>query len=74
VVVHDVVPGQEAGNLDYVLRHGAAAHAGSPVALVATIASLVADANRREELAECGKRLARPEAAQQIAANLLARV
>ncbi len=74
VVVHDVVPGQEAGNLEYVLAHGAAAYAPRPEALVETVFELVGDAPRREQLAEHGARLARPAAAAEIAANVLGRL
>jgi UDP-N-acetylglucosamine:LPS N-acetylglucosamine transferase len=74
VVVHDVVPGQEAGNLQYVLEHRAVAYADSPAALVDTVADLMRDGDRRRQLAQCGARLARPQAARQIASNLLARV
>ena len=74
VVVHDLVPGQEFGNLEYVLARGAAAYAPTPGALVQTVAELVGDSPRREQLAERGARLARPLAAAEIAANVLARL
>ena len=74
VVVQDVVPGQESGNLEYVLRHGAVEYAPSPRALADAVSRLAADASRRAILAECGARLARPEAARQIAENVLARL
>ncbi len=74
VVVHDVVPGQETGNLEYLLARGAVAYAPTPEALVEMVAQLAADAPRREQLAEHGARLARPSAAADIAANVLARL
>jgi UDP-N-acetylglucosamine:LPS N-acetylglucosamine transferase len=74
VVIHDVLPGQEAGNLEYVLGHGAVAYAPSPAKLVDVVRQLMLDAQRRAVLAECGARLARPTAAQQISANVLARL
>jgi UDP-N-acetylglucosamine:LPS N-acetylglucosamine transferase len=74
VVVHDVVPGQESGNLEYMLGRGAVAYVRSPLELVATVRDLVGDSRRRAELAHCGARLARPDAAAHIAAGLLARV
>jgi UDP-N-acetylglucosamine:LPS N-acetylglucosamine transferase len=74
VVIHDVLPGQEAGNLEYMLDHGAAVYAPMPSALVQTITALAADPARRQQLAACGARLARPNAARDIAANVLSRL
>jgi processive 1,2-diacylglycerol beta-glucosyltransferase len=74
VVIQDVLPGQEAGNLAYVLEQGAAAYAADPPSLARLIAELRADPAKRAELAACGARLARPAAARQIAANILARL
>jgi 1,2-diacylglycerol 3-beta-galactosyltransferase len=74
VVIHDVLPGQEAGNLEYVLAQGGVAYAPTPAALVRTVEALIADAARRDALAACGARLARPNATQEIAANLLRRL
>ena len=74
VVVHDVLPGQESGNLEYVLARGAVAYASTPRRLVRTLAELETDPARRALLADCGARLARPHAAQQIVANVLRRL
>jgi processive 1,2-diacylglycerol beta-glucosyltransferase len=74
VVVHDVVPGQETGNLEYMLEVGAVAYARSPLGLVATVRDLIERPDRRARLAACGAELARPDAAEQIAANVLSRV
>jgi UDP-N-acetylglucosamine:LPS N-acetylglucosamine transferase len=74
VVIHDVLPGQEAGNLEYMLEHGAAAYVTTPGSLVQTIAMLAAEPVRRQQLAACGARLARPNAARDIAANILGRL
>jgi UDP-N-acetylglucosamine:LPS N-acetylglucosamine transferase len=74
VVIHDVLPGQEAGNLEYVLAQRAVAYAATPRRLVRTVKELVTDADERARLATCGARLARPEAARQIAANVLRRL
>jgi UDP-N-acetylglucosamine:LPS N-acetylglucosamine transferase len=74
VVVHDVLPGQEAGNLEYVLARGAVAYAPTPSGLVQTVAELAANPGRRAALADCGRTLGRPHAARQIAGNLLARL
>ena len=73
VVIHDVLPGQETGNLDYVLRHGAAEFAPNGSALVEIVARLESDPEHRAGLAERGARLGRPDAARHIAANVLQR-
>jgi UDP-N-acetylglucosamine:LPS N-acetylglucosamine transferase len=74
VVVHDVLPGQEAGNLEFALHHGAAVYARNRARLAHIIAELYADAPMRERLVRRGQQLARPHAAAQIAQNLLARL
>lgn len=73
VVIHDVLPGQETGNLEYVLQHGAVEYARGPKALVRKVGRLARDPARRALLAERGARLGRPDAAQRIAANILER-
>jgi processive 1,2-diacylglycerol beta-glucosyltransferase len=74
VVVHDVLPGQEAGNLEYVLKRGAVVFAPDARALVRVVETLCLDPVRRAELATRGARLARPQAARQIALNVIARL
>jgi len=74
VVIHDLLPGQEAGNLEYVLAQDAVVYAPTPTGLVRSVAQLANDRNRRAALAECGARLARPHATPQIVANLLERL
>jgi len=71
VVIHDVLAGQEAGNLEYVLAHGAVEYALTPAMLVRTIRELASDPARRARLVQRGSALARPDAARQIAANVL---
>jgi UDP-N-acetylglucosamine:LPS N-acetylglucosamine transferase len=73
VVVYDVLPGQETGNLEFVRTQGAAAYAGRPRRLANLVAELHADPGRRAALAENGRRLARPDAARRIVAGLLDR-
>ena len=74
VVVYDVLAGQESGNLQYVRSQGAVIQAASPRRLPGIVAELYADPPRRSDLAGRGRRLARPDAAEQIVASLLARV
>jgi UDP-N-acetylglucosamine:LPS N-acetylglucosamine transferase len=73
VVVHDVLPGQEAGNLRYVSRHDAALYAPSGADLESVVSSLFAEPDRRAALAQAGRALARPGAAATIAASMLRR-
>jgi UDP-N-acetylglucosamine:LPS N-acetylglucosamine transferase len=73
VVVYDVLPGQEAGNLDYALSQSAVAHSSSPRQLAEIVRQLDADSSRRAALASSGRRLVRPDAATQIVANILER-
>jgi hypothetical protein len=71
--VHDVLPGQEAGNLQYVLGHGAVEYAPTPLRLEELVRGLYLDPARRSGLAERGASLARPDAARVIVADLLRR-
>jgi processive 1,2-diacylglycerol beta-glucosyltransferase len=73
VVVHDVLPGQEAGNLEYVLGEEAVLFAPDPDVLARIARDLVHDPHRRAALAERGARLARPSASREIARGLLER-
>ena len=74
VVVHDVLPGQEAGNLEYVLERRAALYARDAEALARIVSDLHASPALRADLADRGARLARPDAARQIARNILSRL
>ncbi len=73
VVVHDVLPGQEAGNLEHVLAHEAVVFAPDADALARIAQELFHDPRRRAALAERGARLARPSASQDIVRGLLER-
>jgi UDP-N-acetylglucosamine:LPS N-acetylglucosamine transferase len=72
--VHDVLPGQEAGNLEYVLERRAALYARDAEALARIVSDLHASPALRADLADRGARLARPDAARQIARNILSRL
>jgi UDP-N-acetylglucosamine:LPS N-acetylglucosamine transferase len=73
VVVHDVLPGQEAGNLEHVLAQQAVVYAPDPEALARIAQELIHDPSRRAALAERGARLARPQASREIVRGLLER-
>jgi UDP-N-acetylglucosamine:LPS N-acetylglucosamine transferase len=74
VVVHDLLPGQEAGNLQFVREHGAVELAHGPRHVAQIVGELIEQPARREALAARGARLARPHAASEIAANLVRRL
>jgi processive 1,2-diacylglycerol beta-glucosyltransferase len=74
LVVDDALPGQEAGNLAYVLDAGAAEFGQTPAALARIIPDLMRHPDKRTALVAGGGRLARPAAAREIAANLLRRL
>ncbi|HEY1764919.1 MAG TPA: galactosyldiacylglycerol synthase [Opitutaceae bacterium] len=75
MVVNQVVPGQEEGNCELLLRHHAGAFAGSPEQVVATLRAAFADYGRgwsgwRNALVP----ISRPDAARAVAAHVLAHV
>ena len=74
VIIHDLLPGQEMGNLQYLQRFGAVDYAPTPSALVRSVQRLARDSALRARLAACGAQLARPLAARQIAQNVLERL
>jgi processive 1,2-diacylglycerol beta-glucosyltransferase len=73
MVVNQVVPGQEEGNCELLLRHGAGALATTPESVIAELRGAFADGGRgwsawRSAL----EPMARPDAARAIAAHVLA--
>lgn len=73
-VVNDVLPGQEAGNTRFALRHGAVEYAERPEELVERVRELRASDARRAALAARARALACPTATTRIAARMLARL
>lgn len=73
VVVHDVLAGQEQGNLEYVRRQGAVEVVRGPGDLKALMTKFIEDSAAVAELGARGLRLAHPRAAQEIIANVLRR-
>ncbi len=72
MIVNQVVPGQEEGNCELLLRHSAGALATTPAAVVATLKAAFADRGRgwtgwRSAL----EPIARPDAARAIASHVL---
>jgi len=72
MVVNQVVPGQEEGNCELLLRHGAGALATTPLAVIETLKSAFSDHGRGwSAWSEALEPLARPDAARAIAAQVL---
>ncbi len=72
MVVNQVVPGQEEGNCELLLRHGAGALATTPETVISTLRAAFSDRGRawsgwRDAL----EPIARPDAARAIAAHVL---
>jgi processive 1,2-diacylglycerol beta-glucosyltransferase len=75
MVVNQVVPGQEEGNCELLLRHGAGALATTPAAVIATLRSAFSgDALGWRAWRAALEPMARPDAARAIAALVLAHV
>jgi processive 1,2-diacylglycerol beta-glucosyltransferase len=75
MVVNQVVPGQEEGNCELLLRHGAGALATTPDAVLETLRSAFSDHGRGWDSWRAAlEPMARPDAARSIAAHVLARV
>ena len=73
MVVNQVVPGQEEGNCELLLRHGAGALATTPEAVVATLKAAFSEGGRGwAEWRGALEPLARPDAARAIASHVLA--
>jgi 1,2-diacylglycerol 3-beta-galactosyltransferase len=72
ILLYGFVPGQEAGNVRFVLENGAGLLTDTPEKLVATLRALTgSDAGRLDEMRKQARRLARPKAATQIARLIL---
>ena len=75
MVVNQVVPGQEEGNCELLLRHSAGSLATTPSAVIDTLHAAFGERGREwERWHEALGPLARPDAARAIAAHVLARV
>ena len=66
------LPGQERGNTEMLVRHGAAIHLDRDRDLPAVVASLLANAALLDMLAARARALGKPDAAREIAAAVLA--
>jgi 1,2-diacylglycerol 3-beta-galactosyltransferase len=71
MVLYSRLPGQEDGNVAYVVLHGAGVWAPSKDEIVTAINEWMMNPERRAEAAAACKRLGRPQAARQIAHILI---
>ncbi len=67
IILYAKVPGQEDGNVDYVIAEKAGVWAPEPAEVVETLRRWATRPGEREKVAENCHRAARPDAAQQIA-------
>ena len=70
IVMYACLPGQEEGNVDYVLDGGAGVWAPDHETVVEQVHRLTQDRAAREEMAAASLRLARPNAAREIARTI----
>jgi 1,2-diacylglycerol 3-beta-galactosyltransferase len=75
LILYEALPGQEAGNVRYVVESGAGVWAPGPVgALAATYAWLAGDGEDLETCRAAAKRAGRPRAAHEIAEQVYRRI
>lgn len=68
IIISDVIPGQETGNMQYVVETGAGAYPGSPEAVGRTVAAWVREGEAGlARRAERARKIAQPEAAFSVA-------
>ena len=72
LVIINPIPGQEERNSDYLLEGGAAVKCNNLPALPYKVGALLGDAKRLERMRAAAGALARPEAAHQIIARIVA--
>jgi UDP-N-acetylglucosamine:LPS N-acetylglucosamine transferase len=72
IIISDVIPGQETGNVDFVVKSGAGLYPGSPEAVGETVAHWVRQGmSALEERAERAKAVARPNSAFDVADEIM---
>ena len=67
MVLYSRLPGQEDGNVRYVVEEGAGLWAPGPKRTARAVSEMLADPQRLEQAARSCRRLARPQAAEQVA-------
>ncbi|HUF38525.1 MAG TPA: glycosyltransferase [Anaerolineales bacterium] len=71
IILYSFLPGQEAGNVPYLTENGAGLWAPSPEDVIAGLRGWLEDQEAYEAARSAARRLARPDAAREIAALLL---
>jgi 1,2-diacylglycerol 3-beta-galactosyltransferase len=74
MVLYARLPGQEDGNVDYVVDNGAGVWAPRPEAVVSVLRNWLRHPDQRQQAAEACLRLARPRAARDIAHALMQQI
>ena len=72
LIITEPIPGQEAGNCDYLLESGVAIKIDDAAVLPGKLAALLDDPERLSRLQRNARRLARPDAASDVANKILA--
>ncbi len=72
LLINDAVPGQEDGNVTYVVKHGAGAWCPSPAIVLSELHRLLANPATLTAMRQASLRLARPDAAIEIARAITA--
>jgi 1,2-diacylglycerol 3-beta-galactosyltransferase len=67
IILYAKLPGQEDGNVDFVLSEGVGVWAPEPLAVVRALTRWVCRSNERQKVVKNCRRAARPDAAHQIA-------
>ncbi len=67
MLLYDMVPGQEEGNVTYVVKEGAGAWCPSPRAVVKKLSELLLNPEQMQRMRQASARLARPDSALDIA-------
>ena len=71
IVIVNPIPGQETHNSDYLIQHGAAIRVDSPALVGDHVSRLLGDPARLRKMRESARQIARPDAADHIAADVL---
>ncbi len=74
VIMYSYLPGQESGNVTYTVEHGAGIWAPKPAHIVSALRELLTNPAALQTKTEACRRLARPEAAREVARLLAAQV
>ncbi len=71
IILYSRMPGQEEGNVDYVVEKGAGVWAPEPEQVVATLRYWITHPDARQSIARISKSLARPKASKTIARYII---